>query len=67
MVKDYKKMLLTIKVRLEGESEERQILHDKLIEEKTITKRLMYELDLYKQKYGEDPTPMLVQPFAALN
>lgn len=48
MAKDYKKLMVTLKVRLEGESEERQILHDKLIEEKSVNKRLMYELDLYK-------------------
>ena len=45
MNKDMKRLMASLKERLETESEERETLHNKLVEAKSINKRLMYELD----------------------
>ncbi len=66
MNKDMKKLLASLKVRLETESEEKETLHTQLVDAKLINKQLMYELDQFKQQSGFQ-SPVKGLPFAALD
>ena len=34
-------------------SEDKEFLHKQLVDAKSVNKNLMYELDIYKQRFGE--------------
>ena len=69
MNKDHKQLLARLKQRLEQVSEDKEFLHDQLVQAKTVNKSLMYELDIYKQKFGDLDGPqynLQEEPFKAI-
>jgi len=53
MNKDHKRVLLELRQRRETVSEDRDFMHQQLIEAKGINRNAMYELDQYKQAKGD--------------
>jgi len=51
--KDHKRVLVEIKTRLESVSEDKEFLHQQLIDAKSINRSLMFKLDQYKQTHGD--------------
>jgi len=45
MNKDHKRVLFEMKIRLESVSEDKNFLHQQLLDAKSINKSLMFELD----------------------
>ena len=54
MNKDHKKLAASLKIRLESETDEKEILQKKLVKTELKYNDLMYEFDYYKQQYGEN-------------
>ena len=70
MNKDHKQLLLRLKQRLEQVSEDKSFIQKQLVDAKQINKSLMYELDVYKQRFGGldgEIYEAKEQPFLALD
>jgi len=65
MNKDHKRLIIELKMRLEALSEDKDYLQQQLIQAKSLNRATMYELDQFKQKFGDlDGEPG--QPWRAL-
>ena len=67
MNKENKKVLANLRQRAETVQEDKEFLHQQLIDAKLVNKNLMYELDQYKQSYGELDPEATGKPFKALD
>jgi hypothetical protein len=57
MNKDHKMVLSKLKNSFEGNAEDKEYLHEQLINQKLLTKQLMQELDSYRAKFGTLDAP----------